>query len=114
MTRCALDAWLERGRHTLRDMTIIIGKGHGDMPSDISRKRTLVVGDCASEHRRLGTYLRGCPPMPMETAFAVQKFQGFVPTPMRMRDIGKGYVAGYGWKAARFFKGHDHDLNMGE
>jgi hypothetical protein len=37
-----------------------------------------------------------------------------VPTPLRMRDVAKGYVAGYGWKAARFFRGYKHDLDMGE
>ncbi len=114
MVRCALDAWLERGTDPLREMTIIIGKGHGSLPRDIHKRRTLVVGDCAYEHRKAGTYLPGCPPMPMETAFAVQKFQGFVPTPLRMRDVGKGYVAGYGWKAARFFKGYKQGLDMGE
>ncbi|MHB8894356.1 MAG: DUF362 domain-containing protein [Candidatus Geothermincolia bacterium] len=114
MVRCALDAWLERGRHPLKEMNIIIGKGHGDLPADIDRRRTLVVGNCAEDQRRHGTYLPGCPPLPMETAFAVQKFQGFVPTPMRMRDIGRGYVAGYGWKAARFFRGYRHELNMEE
>jgi hypothetical protein len=31
-----------------------------------------------------------------------------------MRDVAKGYVAGYGWKAARFFRGYKHDLDMGE
>lgn len=114
MVRCALDAWLERGDDPLKEMTIILGKGHADLPRDIVRRKTLVVGECAREYRRHGTYLPGCPPMPMETAFAVQKFQGFVPTPLKMRDVGKGYVAGYGWKAARFFKGYDYELNMEE
>jgi uncharacterized protein (DUF362 family) len=114
MVRCALDAWLERGTDPLTEMTIILGKGIADLPSDLDKRKTLVVGDCAREYAKRGTYLPGCPPMPMETAFAVQKFQGFVPTPMRMRDVGKGYVAGYGWKARRFFRGHGHDLQMGE
>jgi uncharacterized protein (DUF362 family) len=114
MVRCALDAWLERGSEPLTEMNIIIGKGIADLPRDLSKRKTLVVGDCAAEHAHRGTYLPGCPPMPMEAAFAVQKFQGFVPTPMRMRDVGKGYVAGYGWKARRFFRGHGHDLQMGE
>lgn len=110
MVRCALDAWLERGASGLREMTIIVGKPVPDLPADLDTRRTLVVGDCAAEHKRRGTYLPGCPPLPMETAFGVQKFQGFVPTPMRMRDILKGYVAGYGWKASRFFRGRDERL----
>lgn len=114
MVRCALDAWLERGGRPLREMTVIVGKGVGDLPRDLDPRKTLVVGKCAEEYAGRGTYLPGCPPLPMETAFAVQKFQGFVPTPMKMRDVLKGYVAGYGWKAARFFRGHDHPLRMGE
>jgi len=114
MVRCALDAWLERGDGSLKEMNIIVGKGAGDIPRDLDRGKTLVVGDCAEEHRELGTFMPGCPPLPMETAFGIQKFQGFVPTPMSMRDLLKGYVAGYQWKAARFFRGYDHRLNMGE
>jgi len=113
MVRCALDAWLEKGV-PLKEMTIIVGKGHADLPRDVVKEKTLVVGDCSAEHGHRGTYLPGCPPMPMETAFAVQRFQGFVPTPLRMRDVMKGYVAGYGWKAARFFKGYQQRLNMEE
>ncbi|MFH1149086.1 MAG: DUF362 domain-containing protein [Actinomycetota bacterium] len=113
MTRCALDAWLEKGAE-ITEMNIIVGKGVGDLPSDLDPRRTLVVGDCAAEHRKRGAYLPGCPPLPMDTAFGVQKFQGFVPTPVLMRDILKGYVAGYGWKAARFFRGHADPLRMGE
>jgi uncharacterized protein (DUF362 family) len=114
MVRCALDAWLEKDDCPLREMNIIVGKGAGDLPKDLDRRRTLVVGDCALEHSARGLFLGGCPPMPMETAFTVQKFQGFVPTPLRMRDVAKGYVAGYGWKAARFFRGYRNDLDMGE
>jgi uncharacterized protein (DUF362 family) len=114
MARCALDAWLERDDRPLRQMNIVIGRGVGEIPRDLERKRTLVIGDCAAEHASLGTHISGCPPPPMETAFAVQNFQGFVPTPVKMRDVLKGYVAGYGWKAARFFRGYDCDLDMGE
>lgn len=113
MIRCALDAWLEK-RHPVKEMTVIAGKPVGDLPRDLDRRRTLVVGDCASEHRDRGTYLPGCPPLPMETAFAVQKFQGFVPTPLKMRHVLRGYVAGYGWKVSRFFTGHDDCLSMEE
>jgi len=105
MVRVALDAWLERERPNLREMTIVIGKGVDGVPHDVDRRRTLVVGDCALEHRDLGTFLPGCPPMPMDTVFALQKFQGWVPTFMHRRDVLKGYVAGYGWKASKFFRG---------
>ncbi len=114
MIRCALDAWLEKEDYPLSEMNIIVGKGIGDLPSDLDRRKTLVVGECAREYQKRGYFLPGCPPMPMETAFTIQKFQGFVPTPLKMRDVLKGYVAGYGWKAARFFRGHDRDLDMGE
>lgn len=113
MVRAAADSWLASADEPMTEMNIIVGKGV-DLPSDIDRRRTLVVGDCAAEHRKLGTYLPGCPPLPMETAFAIVKFQGLVDLPMRMRDVAKGYVAGYGWKAMRFFTGYGHDLNMGE
>jgi len=113
MVRAAADSWLAAADEPFKEMNIIVGKGVS-LPSDIDRRRTLVVGDCAVEHKRMGAYLAGCPPLPMETAFAIVNFQGFVKLPMRMRDVLKGYVAGYGWKAARFFKGFEHDLNMGE
>lgn len=105
MVRVALDAWLERERPNLREMTIVIGKGVDGVPHDVDRRRTLVVGDCALEHRDLGTFLPGCPPLPMDAVFALQKFQGWVPTFMHRRDVLKGYVAGYGWKASKFFRG---------
>lgn len=114
MVRCALDAWLERGDGSLRPMTVIIGKPIPQLPRDLDRRRTLVVGDCAVDHRKLGTYVAGCPPLPMDTAFAVQRFQGRVPTPLLMPDVLKGYVAGYGWKAARFFRGYQCHLGMEE
>lgn len=113
MIRVALDAWLEKEGRRIKEMTIVVGKGL-DPPDDLDRRRTLVVGNCAREHAGRGTYLPGCPPLPMETAFTVQKFQGFVPTPMRLSDVAKGYVAGYGWKAAKFFGGRAPDINMGE
>jgi len=106
MVRCALDAWLEKGEGAVREMNVIMGKPVEDLPKDLDPRRTLVVGNCAAEHRKRGTYLPGCPPLPMDVAFGVQKFQGFVPTTVRMRDVLEGYVAGYGWKAARFFRGH--------
>lgn len=113
MVRVALDAWLENEGREVKEMNIVLGRGL-EPPADLDRRRTLVVGRCAEEHAGLGTYLPGCPPLPMETAFTIQRFQGFVPTPVRVRDVAKGYVAGYGWKAARFFRGNGTDLNMGE
>jgi hypothetical protein len=50
----------------------------------------------------------------MDTAFTIQKYQGLVPTPLLFRDVIKGYVVGYGWKAGRFFSGHRERLEMGE
>jgi uncharacterized protein (DUF362 family) len=114
MVRCALDAWLERKDVPIKEMTVVIGKGVGDLPLDLDPRKTLVVGDCAEEHKGAGTFLPGCPPLPMDTAFILQRFQGFVPSHMKMRDVFKGYVAGYGWKAARFFRGYDRPLDQGE
>lgn len=114
MVRCALDAWLERDDIGLKEMNIVVGRGVPDLPRDLDPRRTLVVGNCALEHAGRGRYLAGCPPLPMDTAFAIQRFQGFVPTRMDMRDVLKGYVSGYGWKAARFFRGHHAPLGMGE
>lgn len=113
MVRCAIDAWVERGQK-LKEMNVILGRGEIDLPSELDSRRTLVVGDCAAPYRKTGSYLPGCPPLPMDTAFGVQKLQGFVPTPLRMRDVLRGYVAGYGWKAARFFRGFDRPLGMEE
>jgi uncharacterized protein (DUF362 family) len=114
MVRCALDAWLEKGKGAVREMNVVLGKPVEGLPEDLDPRRTLVVGDCAAEHRDRGTYLPGCPPLPLDVAFGVQKFQGLVPTPVRIRDILKGYLAGYGWKAARFFRGHVDTLRTGE
>lgn len=113
MVRCALDAWLAGDSMPVREMNIIVGKGV-EPPARLDPGSTLVVGDCASEFAHLGTHLPGCPPLPMDTAFAIQNYQGFVPTPLRLRDVFKGYVAGYGWKASRFFRGYDRALEMGE
>ena len=113
MVRVALDFWLEREGVNVREMNVVLGKGMDDLPRDLDPSRTLVVGECAREHAGRGTYLPGCPPLPIETAFAVQSFQGYAP-PLKLSDVLKGYVAGYGWKAARFFTGYDHDLDMGD
>lgn len=103
MVRCALDAWLLNGR-AMREMNIIIGRGIEDLPGDLDPRRTLIVGECARPHAGRGRHLPGCPPLPMKTAFTLQRYQGPIPTPTRYRDIGKGYVAGYGWKAANVFR----------
>ncbi len=102
MVRCALDAWLENGRQ-ITEMNIVVGKGIDELPKDLDPRRTLVVGECAQAHAGRGRYLPGCPPLPMKTAFTLQKYLGSIPTPTRYTDIGKGYVAGYGWKAAHVF-----------
>lgn len=112
MVRCALDAWLEKDARRIREMNIVIGKGLQDLPGDLDPRKTLVVGKCAYEHRGRGSYLPGCPPLPMKTAFRMQRFQGSVPSITHYHDVGKGYVAGYGWKAARIFKGRPDPLKV--
>ncbi len=104
MVRNSLDAWLAKPGQR-KELNIIVGKGV-DLPSDVDPRRTLVVGDCAAEHSGRGWYLPGCPVMPMHTFFRLLRyFGGTLPIYAKYGDYVKGYVAGYGWKAARYFKG---------
>lgn len=112
MVRCALDAWLEEDGRRIKEMNIIIGKGVEDLPRDLDRRKTLVVGDCAAGHASRGSHLPGCPPLPMATAFKLQWYQGSVPTSMLYRDLVPGYLKGYGWKAAKFFRELPNPLRL--
>jgi len=61
------------------------------IPDELCRRRRLfVVGDCAHEHRRRGTFVPGCPPSPMALtyAFLLRGIHG--PLETRLRDLARG------------------------
>ncbi len=112
MVRVALDAWLEKPGRRIREMNVVIGRGLEDLPGDLDPRKTLVVGQCAYGHRDRGYYLPGCPPLPMKTAFTIQRYQGMVPSSTHYHDVARGYVAGYGWQAERIFRRRPDPLKI--
>ena len=72
----ALDSWLERRRHPLTEMNVVLGKGMATCLATSTGGGRWWSGSARREHARRGTYLPGCPPLPMETAFAVSELPG--------------------------------------
>jgi hypothetical protein len=93
MVRGSLDRWFtaQDFRH-IKDLAFIVGRPVADIPSGLDRRRTFVVGDCAAEHRRLGTFLPGCPVEPMALTYAFLKHGIVGPLDIRLRDIAWGLV----------------------
>ncbi len=72
MLRSALDGYgMADGWESLGDLAMIVGKGvevpekelHG-----LDKRRTIVFGDCASQYKDRGVFLKGCPPEYLHTA----------------------------------------------
>jgi hypothetical protein len=53
---------------TLKELTIIMGTPERVLPL---KGRPVVIGSCAEEYRRMGIFVRGCPPHGMEINDAV-------------------------------------------
>lgn len=94
MIRGSLDRWAQIHRwKPLKGLTFIVGKPHPDLPKNLSRRRTLVIGDCAEPHRELGTFIPGCPIPPMAITYALAKKGINGPLATRLRDLAWGGLA---------------------
>jgi hypothetical protein len=91
MIRGSLDRFVGAGElNHVRGLGFIVGKPVERIPDALRRRRLFVVGDCAHEHRRLGTFIPGCPPSPMALtyAFLLKGIHG--PLETRLRDLAWG------------------------
>jgi hypothetical protein len=93
MLRGSLEPHMARGRkHRLDGWTFILGKGPIEVPRDLDPRRTLVVGDCAAEHRAAGRLVPGCPPRPMAITGALLQAGVLGRIEMRYRDMLGGLL----------------------
>lgn len=94
MVRNTLDAWVVAGRTSHLDgFHFICGKPVDGLPSRLNPSKTFVVGDCAIEHRRRGTFIPGCPPYPLALVVEIGKKFRFAPIMTGRRDVLKGIFA---------------------
>jgi uncharacterized protein (DUF362 family) len=91
MIRGSLDRWaVSRDWRGLRGLAFITGKPVSGIPRGLSRRRTLVVGDCAADHRHRGVFIPGCPPHPMAITYALLKKGIWGPLETGLGDLAKG------------------------
>ena len=90
MIRGSLDPFVRFWMHRLRGLGFVVGKPVEQIPDKMRRRRVLVVGDCAREHRRLGTFIPGCPPHPMALTYALLGKGIQAPMQTRLRDLARG------------------------
>lgn len=97
MIRNTLDQWMAEGRMAELDgITFVVGSPVS--PEQItSRRRTIVVGDCAMAHQRRGTFIPGCPVPPLSIAkvlaLELARKGKMIPLHLRYRDLLRGVVA---------------------
>jgi len=95
MIRGSLDRWAHTNRwKPLKGYTFIVGKPV-EIPKDINRRKTFIIGDCAKEHAHLGTFIPGCPIPPLEITWALAKKGVHGPLATRLRDLAKGQLMHY-------------------
>jgi uncharacterized protein (DUF362 family) len=96
MIRGSVDRWAAiDDLRRVAGLTFIVGRPVA-APLDIRspRSRTFVVGDCAEEHRHLGTFIPGCPPDPMALTWAFLRRGIHGPLAARLRDLALGTALG--------------------
>lgn len=94
MIRGSLDRYLMDGNwKPVRGFTFIVGKPVDKLPENLDKRRTLVIGDCAEEHAKRGTFIAGCPVAPMSITYALLKKGINGPLHTRLRDLAWGFIA---------------------
>ena len=94
MIRGTLDSFLPPADwKPVSGYNFIVGKPVSDLPANLDRGKTFVIGDCAAEHRSRGTFIPGCPIPPMAITYALLKRGVFTPVTSRYRDLGWGHLA---------------------
>ncbi len=69
MLRGSLDPYIiDFGKEGIKDITIIVGDGvdEKDIPVDIDKKTTCIIGDCCKQFKNKGKFLGGCPVLPLD------------------------------------------------
>jgi len=93
MVRGSLDRWfVAQDFKRIKDLAFIVGRPVTDILAGLDPRRTFVVGDCAAEHRRLGTFLPGCPVEPLALTYAFLKHGIVGPLDIRLGDVALGLV----------------------
>jgi hypothetical protein len=94
MIRGSLDRWFISGNWKgLEGYAFIVGKTIQTIPAGLTPEKTIVVGDCAATHQRLGTFIPGCPIPPMAITYALTRKGVFGPLNARLRDLAWGWLA---------------------
>ena len=88
MVRNFLDQWSTKGKaDKLAGHNFIVGKPVDDLPSNLNRWKTFVVGDCAIWHRIRGFFVPGCPVSPLSLPIIFMANGKKPPVKMRIRDL---------------------------
>jgi hypothetical protein len=73
MVQGTLDRYAQVNRwKPIKGLAFIVGKPV-QIPPGLNKRKTIVCGDCAAEHKGLGTFIPGCPIPPMEITYALAK-----------------------------------------
>jgi len=93
MIRGSLDRFRGGAKRRIDGLGFVVGRPVTRIPKTLWRRRIFVVGDCAREHRTLGTFIPGCPPHPMALtyAFLLRGIHG--PLETRLLDLARGSLA---------------------
>jgi hypothetical protein len=94
MIRGSLDRFSQAGNWgPVEGLTFIVGKPITQLPADLDRRRTFVIGDCAEPFRDRGTFIPGCSVKPLAITWALARRGVLRPLATRYRDLAMGAAA---------------------
>jgi len=99
LIRGSMDAYVLRdGPDGVRRMNIILGKPVEDLPDDLDPEITLVLGDCAEEHRDRGEYVGGCCPRPLDIGLVIRRIMGPIEVELGLPGVMRAYTGHNLWR----------------
>jgi uncharacterized protein (DUF362 family) len=109
MIRGLIDPYLAEGAGGVKPMNVIFGKSVRELPYDLDPRITLVVGDCAEVYKKLGVFIPGCCPRPIDIAIELHRIQGSAKSlDISASDIVsaiKAYTGHYLWRWGKMLAG---------
>ena len=94
MIRGTLDRWWQVRRwKPVKGLNFIVGKPIAEVPDNLKKGKTFVIGDCAEPYRDRGAFIPGCPIPPMALTYALAAKLITGPLASRVRDLAWGSIA---------------------